>query len=231
MREIETFLRSVAGFKELSPDQLEKVLPMFHMKTYRATQTIISHLDRSTDVFLIMEGNLRATLYTPAGREISYREMAKGDMLGEISAIDGLPRSAHVEALTDTKLLFITKNNFINIVTNYPCIAWATLTKLTQLVRHLTERIYQYGALDVNQRIHVELVNLAQSHGQPYETQDEILITDMPKHQELANRVTTHREAVTRALNKLEKENIIRKQGKKAMVVNITSLKLLTSQY
>jgi CRP/FNR family transcriptional regulator, cyclic AMP receptor protein len=216
-------LAAISAFKALDARCLDTIAPQFATRTFKRNQTVIAHNDTSTDVYFVLEGLLRATMFSPAGREISYQDLQAGDMFGELAAIDQLPRSTHVIALKDTRLAIISRHGFMQLMEQHPAIAQATLQKMATLVRFLCDRVYEFGALDVNHRIRAELVRLAvvceSQTGQPPEQPQRAIIPNMPTHQEIANRLATHREAVSRELRCLEKSGLIEKQ-KSALIIN-----------
>ncbi|MCP4433656.1 MAG: Crp/Fnr family transcriptional regulator, partial [Gammaproteobacteria bacterium] len=170
----------------------------------------------------IASGAVRATMYTPSGREVSYQDIHAGNMFGEMAAIDLMQRSTHVVAIENTVLLRLTSKNFLDIISTYPSVGLATLHKITKINRFLCERVYEFNALDVNHRIRSELIRLAKSI-RP-DRNDEVTIPNMLTHQELANRLATHREAVTRELNYLEKNDVVKKGKNKTLVLDIQKL-------
>jgi len=206
---IASLLSRLTAFKDLDNEVLNQIAPLFHSKKIERDQIILSGGDESTEVYFIVAGTVRATLYTPSGREVSYQDIYPGDMFGEMTAIDQMYRSTHVIAKDTAVLLRLSSKNFIDIISTYPSVGLATLHKITKVNRFLCERIYEFSALDVNHRVRAELIRLARDFGQS--SDEEVIITNMPIHQELANRLATHREAVTRELNRLEKDGLIKK--------------------
>jgi CRP/FNR family cyclic AMP-dependent transcriptional regulator len=217
-----SFLGALNAFKELDDTVLNEISPLFITRKVEAPKIILSSGDNCTDVYFIASGTVRATLYTPSGREVSYQDIQTGDMFGEMTAIDQMSRSTHVIAIEDSILLRLTSKNFIDIISTYPTVGLATLRKVTNVNRFLCERVYEFSAFDVNHRIRAELLRLAKEVSE--NTVGEVLLTNMPKHQELANRLATHREAVTRELNRLEKSGIIKKIKTKISIPDIQKL-------
>jgi CRP-like cAMP-binding protein len=228
-------LANVTAFRTLDDHSLNDIAPMFATRIVKRNQTVIAHNDTSTEVYFVLSGLLRATIFSPAGREISYQDLHPGEMFGELAAIDQLPRSTHVIAVADTSLAVISRNCFVSLVSDYPQIALATLHKLAQVVRFLSDRVYEFGALDVNHRIRAELVRLAvaslQSQGSvvlsPGPAKQRITIKNMPTHQELANQLATHREAVSRELSSLEKAGLIEKHKHMLVITDFEKLRAM----
>ena len=219
---IVSLLGHLRAFRELDEDVLNQISPLFHSRKINANQTILSSGEESTEVYFIVSGLVRATMYTPSGREVSYQDIPAGSMFGEMAAIDGMHRSTGVIAIEDSHLLLLSSKCFIDLISKYPSIGLATLYKITKVNRFLCERIYEFSALDVNHRIRAELLRLAEDV--VTDDSDMVTIPNMPTHQELANRLATHREAVTRELNRLEKEGLIEKSKGQFRILDIEKL-------
>lgn len=114
-------------------------------------------------------------------------------MSGELTAIDGHPRSATVIARTIVLLASMSALDFQNLVYSNQQVVETILKRLTGQVRRLTERIYDYSTLAVRNRIQVELLRLAKNH---MVSPNAAVISPAPTQTEIANLVSTHREAV-----------------------------------
>lgn len=209
-------LCGISLFKQLTTQDRRALVSRCHARHYRATQLIISHHDNTKDVFFVISGTVRATIYSLAGKQVTFKDIGAGQMFGELSAIDGAPRSAHVVAISDALVVSMSPQDFWETLRTYPPVAEATLKRLTGLVRFLSDRIFEVCTLPVKDRIHVELLHLAQEHMCDDNT---ACITPSPTHADIASRIGTHREAVTRALNDLKSSGLLtRRQG--ALVVS-----------
>ncbi len=219
-------LSVIDAFAALDRPGREKITRLCVAKTYPKSHVVIAHQDNSADVFFIVSGSVRATIFTKRGREVSYQDLYAGDMFGELSAIDKMPRSTHVVALQESVLLSMPSARFAELVMQYPEVAQATLHKVARIVRFLCDRVYEFGALDVSDRIRAELIRLAAGD---VDNPERAMIPKMPTHQELANRLATHREAVSRELSALEKKGFIEKQGRSLVINDVNRLSTLIS--
>jgi CRP-like cAMP-binding protein len=214
-------LEVVEIFDSVSPEERETLARKFRWKRYGADQQIISHLDESTDVFLVIEGMVRVVVYSPAGKEVTFRDIEAGEFFGELAAIDGLPRSATVAALTDSLVACVSAEVFWEILRTYPDAAALVMKQLTKSVRALTERVFEFSALAVRNRVHAELLRLAHHH---MVDTNAALIRPAPTHTELANRISTHREAVTRELNQLSRDGLVERQAGALAILDVERL-------
>lgn len=209
-------LGSVELFRQLPAEDRKALARGCHAHRYGAKQQIVSHAEQSTDVYFIVSGQVRATIYSAGGREVAFRDLGVGEMFGDLSAIDGEPRSSNVVALTDTVVASMPAQVFLQALQEYPTVSMAALRELTGLVRLLCERIVEMSTLGVKNRVHAELLRLAQKG---MKDDNSAVITPAPTHAEIASRISTHREAVTRELNHLTHMGLLERRSG-ALVVN-----------
>jgi CRP-like cAMP-binding protein len=204
-------LAGISIFAGLTPEALEAIQQRCAWRRYEEGEPIVDYLDSSDDVFFVASGEVAVTIYSVAGQAVSFRTLGAGDIFGEYAAIDGGPRSASVEARTSCLIASMSAKEFRKLLKAEPAVAEALLKDLVRNVRSLTKRVYEFSTLDVNNRIHAELLRLASLA--PREGKGARL-APAPTHAEIASRISTHREAVTRELNRLARIGIIeRKNG------------------
>src|SRR6516164_7364983 len=94
-------LTRVAVFADLPPDGIKRIEQRCAWRRYEPREPIVSYLDASDDVFFLVLGEVRVTIYSSAGKAVSFRELGAGEIFGEYPAIERGPRSASVEARTN----------------------------------------------------------------------------------------------------------------------------------
>ena len=204
----------------MEPDVRRNTVDRTRSLRTRKGQALLSKGDRSSDVFFVLDGRLQVLLYSASGREISLRDLETGDMFGEMAAIDGESRSASIVALTEARLLVMSRVDFRTAVDASPEAALWLLRQLTSRVRSLTERVFELSALNVQSRLHCELLRMAAGSDTGLE------IRPAPTHAELANRIGTHREAVTREMRALAAQDIIRTGRRRLEFVDLARLQI-----
>lgn len=208
-------LTDIQLLSELSPDEVEVVEKSCRWKTYGASEQIIDQHSDSRDIFFVAEGRVRVVNYSLSGREITFDDLEAGSHFGELAAIDGLPRSASVMALTEVRIASLSAEQFHSIILDHPAIALKLMKHLAHLVRTSTSRIMELSTLGANNRIHADLLRMARKV-----TEDEMtaIIAPIPVHSDVASRVSTTRETVARVMNDLARKGIVERQ-KAALVV------------
>lgn len=203
-------LKTVAIFKDLPDDARVAIEGRCDWLSFGPNEQIISHLDDGDDVFFLASGHAQVVVYSVAGKVVSYRDIDEGGLFGEFSAIDGEPRSATVEAADACVVARMSAAVFWDILKSEPDVMAAMMRQLTLRIRSLTERVFEFSTLAVRNRIHAELLRLAQD---PAHGDGTTIISPAPTHAEIASRISTHREAVTRELTRMTKMGLIERQS------------------
>jgi CRP/FNR family cyclic AMP-dependent transcriptional regulator len=214
-------LSKIAPFTELDAESLKVVASSCRFERYEAKRQIIAYQDASADVFFIVSGVVRVVIHSLSGKEISYRDLESGEMFGELAAIDGEQRSASVDAVAETLLVAMPETAFCEAIRNHPLMAEAVLQHLARLVRLYSQRLYEMRTLDVQSRIRAELVRLAaDSLGED----NTATISPLPTSADIAARVNTRREAVSRELSSLTRRGLIERHQKSLTIRDFAGL-------
>jgi CRP-like cAMP-binding protein len=213
-------------FKEVPAEAVEIYSKRCVWKRFETHQALIEYKDTTRDVFFISSGRARATHYAASGREISFRDLGPGEMFGEISAIDGLPRSISIVALTEMLVAIMPANVLRELMREYEQSATALMLRMTRLIRGLSERVVEFSTLGVQDRIRVELLRLARKSSPGQNT---AVIFPVPTHTEFANRISTHREAVTRELSNLCRAGLLERHDCSLIVRDVEKLSMIVS--
>lgn len=214
-------LKAIQAFKELSPDEIQDLDQHCRWRRFLPGQSVIIHQDKSTDVYFIASGKVRITIYSPAGKQITFRDMSPGEMFGELSAIDDKPRTAHAIALSESLIGSMDSDVFWGVLRQHPSVVAATLRKLSDIIRMMCERVFEFTVLNVPTRVYAELIRMARPDS---EDDNRAVIAPPPTHAEIASRISTHREAVTRELNDLEHSGLIERHDDKLVLRDLSKL-------
>jgi CRP-like cAMP-binding protein len=216
-------LKGVPFFAVLEPSVLQQVQRRCSWRHHEPEGLIVDYLDTSDDVFFVIDGEVRVTIYSSSGKVVSFCELGPGEVFGEYAAIDGDPRSASVEARTNCLIASMSGGEFLRIFQTHPAVALAVARHLVRTIRALDRRVYEFSTLAVNNRIRSELLRIANLHKQGNSAR----IVPAPTHSEIASRVSTHREAVTRELNRISRLGIIEREGHALLVNDLHRLAVL----
>jgi len=220
-------LERVAILAELSPTGLEQVARACKWREYDPGEQVLGYHDPSTDVFFLAAGKARVIIYSPEGKAVLFRDLKAGSMFGEIAAIDRGPRSASIEALEACTVASLTADQFEGLMLREPSAAVAALRHLTAEVRRLSERVLEFSTLVVQNRIHAELLRLVADAGQ---LDGQALLSPAPSLSDIAGRISTHREAVSRELSRLGSMDLLIREGGDLRVTDVARLEKLVRE-
>lgn len=201
-------LASIPFFKDATDIELEKFDRRCTWRKLEEEQVVVDFEDKSSDVYFLISGDVRILVRTQGGKEVILSDMHTGSYFGELSAIDGTPRSANVTALTRCEMCIISGPVFREIIFASKTLAEKLLKLLAQRVRDLNGRLIEHTVLDVRHRLYAELLRQSQPRsGNPGER----IVTPPPFHHVLAGRVGCRREQITRELSNMTAEGLSEK--------------------
>ena len=220
-------LKGLPILTELSQARLEQVTGMCRWRDYDAGEEIFSYNDLSSEVFFLATGKVRIIVYSADGKAVLFTDLKAAAVFGEISAIDRAPRSAGVEAIERSTIASLTATQFETLLLADPVVAVATIRHVTGEVRRLSERVFEFSTLVVQNRIHAELLRLA---ADVHQENGQALLSPAPSLSDIANRISTHREAVSRELSRLASIGLLRREGGDLRVSDLARLTKLVRE-
>lgn len=218
-------LRKVDVLQEVPDDLLQRMAMSCTWQTYRAGAQIFDRDSPSRDILFVVEGAVQVVNYSATGREIAYAEVASGGFLGEISAIDGEPRSATVVAVRPSLIATLPPDRFAELLERHPPIAWQVMRRLTRIIRTCDERIMDLSTLGAVARVQREVLRLARPDPN---TPGAAVIHPIPTQQQIAGHASTTRETVARTLGNLQAGGFLVRKGRTVTILDVGRLTRLT---
>ncbi len=213
-----SLLRQVPLFEGLDDEQLDAIALVTITRRFDKHQVIILAEEEGDALFIISSGQVKVSIVSEDGREVILSLLGTGSVFGELSLLDGKPRSANVVATENTDLYMLRRSDFLQLVYKVPQIAVGLLAELAARLRKTDRKIGGLALLDVTSRISETLLQLADEHGT--ETDGGVLLKSRPTHQQIANMSGTTRETVSRVLKRLEKQGYISTEGRTITIVH-----------
>jgi CRP/FNR family transcriptional regulator, cyclic AMP receptor protein len=220
-------LARIPLFKSLGGDAIRRLDQQCVWRRANAKESVLEYEDDGADLYFVAQGHLRVLIEPVSGRDSILRDIRDGEYFGELAAIDGLRRSASIVAMTNSIIAKMPAPVFRETVRNHPDVCDQLLILLASQIRMLANRVNEYRALDVRRRIYSELLRLGRSAPQG---DVQSVISPPPTHAELAARVASHREAVTRELNNLEQAGLLQRRRGAIVIVDRMRLAKLIEQ-
>ncbi|MGH2964351.1 MAG: Crp/Fnr family transcriptional regulator [Solirubrobacterales bacterium] len=192
-------------------------------RRFRKGQALFHQGSSSDRVVVLLSGRVKVSTVTEEGKEIVLAFRGPGDLLGELSAIDGEPRSATVEAIEPVDALAIAAGDFHSYLIDYPGVGVLLLQMLSRRLRDADRIRVEYGAHDTVGRVAARLVDLVERYGEPAARGLQI---GLPLSQEeLAGWTGASREAVSKALQTLRKLGWVLTERRRITVLDLEALR------
>lgn len=221
-------LAGVALFADVPEAELALLAARCVWRRYEPQEAIIDRDSDSRDVFFITEGLVRVVNYSFSGREVTFDDIPAGSVFGELSALDGQPRSANVIALEATTAASMTPAVFRDVLLDHPRMAVNLALRLSNIIRASVDRIMDLSTLGANNRVHAEILRLARARA---DADGRAVISPVPIHSDIASRVSTTRETVARVLSELNRKGLCTRAGDRLIVTDIERLEEMVEQF
>ncbi|MDQ6748660.1 MAG: Crp/Fnr family transcriptional regulator [Candidatus Dormibacteraeota bacterium] len=188
-----------------SLSELERTGLLEHgrQRRYGRGDTLFHEGDASDWVAVLLRGRAKISYDSEAGTEVVLGVRDPGELLGELSALDGAPRSATVTAMEPVEALILTAGAFRMFLESYPRLALELIRSLVARLRDADVKRVEFGTYDSVGRVARRLVELAERFGR--EEAGGVVIELPITQQELAGWTGTSRESVAKALHALRK--------------------------
>jgi CRP-like cAMP-binding protein len=209
-------LRSVPVFSELSDQDIAALARLTVRKKYPKDTVVFFENEEGDFFFVILEGRIKVTILGDDGREVILSVLGPGDFFGEMALLDNEPRSATAIAAEDSELLSLHRHDFQSVLADNRSIVTGLIKVLTARLRKANHQISTLALLDVYGRVARVILDLAREEGR--RLKDGRISFHRPTHQELANRIGTTRETVTRMIKDLERQGLIQVEGKEIVL-------------
>ena len=221
-------LKGVELFSELSDDQLKLLGDLVEVQNFNRDETVVLEGDDSVQaLYLIASGSVQVYMTGVDGRETILSFLERGDFFGEMSLIDGEPRSASVRTVTDSQMLIIYRDGFMSLIKQYPELAMSLLSEMSKRLRKANKQIGSLSTMSVSGRVAGTLLNLMEERGVRIHTDNGKMVTvihNRPTQQQLADMSGTTRETVSRISSLLVKTGAIAITGKDIVIFDEESL-------
>lgn len=222
---VKVHLRKIPLLADLSDEDLARVTPELRFRQY-AKRDVVLHKGGSGDGLLfLLSGQMQVVDITEDGRAIGLRMLAPGDFFGEIALINNSTRSASVVAMTEVLVAFLPAPTAMHLFSHSPSVARQMLKHLAQKIQSDSEFRALLSINNTAKRIYTYLVLMQRS--QPGQPGGEVVVENLPTHQDIANMINTSRETVTRALLTLVQQGIVQKDAHRLIIIKPDALQKL----
>ena len=202
LERITDFLATVPLFRELPRAAVRGFAELTREQKFAKGAVIVSEGDPGDALYVVRSGEVKVVLIGEDGREVLLNILGIGEHFGELSLIDGRPRSAHVVSTHASSLLILRRADFRRQLEQSPSVAWGLMIELSRRLRHADGTIGSLVLLDVPGRVAKVLLEHA-TPGEPA-----TLIKQLT-HQTIGQMIGASRETVSRAMAEFQEKGMI----------------------
>lgn len=211
-------LRRVPLFAHIGDDDLDRLAALVRERPHPRNSVIVFADDPGDALFVVAQGEVKVVLVGEDGREVILAVLGPGDFFGELSLIDDEPRSAHVIAMSDARLLVLRRDDFQRVLEAYPRLALGLLRALSRRLRRADDKIGALVLLDVYGRVARVLLELAESSADGTQVR-------RVTHATIAQMIGSTRETVSRTLRDLADRGLIAVSRSGTRIVDARALR------
>ncbi|MBI5729817.1 MAG: Crp/Fnr family transcriptional regulator [Ignavibacteriales bacterium] len=217
------FLSYVPIFSDLPTETLTMIEKIGTKKIYKKNDVVLMEEEAGTALFVIVKGKVKVARSSNDGREVILTILSESDFFGEMAILDGLTRSATVTAIEDSELFLIQRNDFLNLIREFPEISISLLQELTKRLRSADAKIKALSLKDAEGKVATVILQLADDVGKI--KHGKVEIEKLPLQQDLANMAGTSRETISRTLHTFAKKGLIELDGSKLSILDYEKFK------
>jgi CRP-like cAMP-binding protein len=203
----------------------QKIAHLCTRKNYRARQVVFHQGELGREMFIVASGQLKVSVISEEGKELSFFIFHKNDIFGELALLDGERRSATVTTIGPCELLVLHQNDFKQLIKEHQSIGLQLLSILAGRIRSTTSLYESSVFVEIPGRLASKLLELGEEDGTS--TEEGILIDLKLSQYELGTLVNASRESVNKLLKTWEGQGIIKMQSGKILLLDLPVLKAL----
>jgi CRP/FNR family transcriptional regulator len=217
-KDYERILKSVPLFSGLNSMDLERVSRLVIRRKVKKGQVIISENQALDGFYIVLSGQVKVYKLSPDGKEQIIHIIYPGESFAEAAAFTDGRSPANAQAMVESEVFFIFKNDIVRLVKDNPQLSLNMLASMSRYLRHMVSVIDELSLKEVPARLAKYLLDLSVTG----KTKEIKLPTTK---QELASRLGTVSEVLSRAFSKLKSKRIIKAEGgNKITIINKNAL-------
>ena len=206
------FLHSVPLLARLGDASLDAILRLTRRRRFRKDEVIFHEKEVGDSLFIILHGRVKVAIFGDDGKEVTLSTLSEGDFFDEMALLDSEPRSATTIAEEDCELLSLQQADFMRALEQDPGMSASLIQVLASRLRKANHQISTLALLDVYGRVARVIQELAEEEGK--RLKDGRVVVRRPTHMDIAHRIGSSRETVTRMMRDLEANGHIETQGR-----------------
>jgi CRP-like cAMP-binding protein len=207
-------LAALPMFSELTSESLETLGEMVQYRRYPKGAFIVGQNEVGTSMYLLVSGRVKISLANPEGKELVLNYIEAPGHFGEMSLVDGQPRSSDAIAVTEVELFSLDGKDLSAAIQVQPKLALSLIATLSKRLRQTITRLEDMAFHDATHRVMRVVLNIATAG---YEARGAAAIQGMT-HYDIATLAGTSRETASRVVSQLARDGIVSTKGRRILV-------------
>jgi CRP-like cAMP-binding protein len=207
-------LRAIPLFRNASEEDLDSLATHLIERRYPKDSIVVEEGLTGDYMYVIQAGRVKITKSSEDGREKIMNLFSAGDFFGEMSLLDQEPRSASAKTLEPTRLLALSRRDFLQMLRRSPDLSLCVIRELTSRLRDTGEQASSISFQRVQERARGLFERIARNESGAAG----VRITPALTHQQIGDMIGTSRETVTRAVKRLKEDGWLRQRGKQYVI-------------
>jgi CRP/FNR family transcriptional regulator, cyclic AMP receptor protein len=209
-------------FAHASEATLESLAGSLRRRRFRRNEVIFHQGDPGDSLHIVAAGAVKIILPSAEGEEAIIATLREGDFFGELSLLDGAPRSATATALEASETLVLPRPIFRQLIENDTDLREALLTGVARELRRLTGHVEELHFLDLAGRLAMRLTRLARE--QVPGVASEVRLNWPYTQSDLAAMIGGTRQSVNRLLSELVEDGLLRIEPDNIIITDMDAL-------
>ncbi len=206
-------LRDSALFAGASEEGFLELASIARCHVYPKNNVLFYQGDVARSVYLVIDGQVRVSLTNEDGKEVSLNVIGPGRLVGLCSMLDRGTQPATVSTACESHLAQFGRRDLREWYEREELAEKALIVELSRNLRHAYQKIGEHALMSVKARLFSALLEIAESDGE-LQAEGQDLVFVRPTHQELADRIGSSREVVSRVLKQLLDSEMLRAEGR-----------------
>ncbi len=215
-------LLSTEMFRSLRPDVIDALLARAVVRRVARGAVVFRRGDINGPMVVLMGGRVRVSVVSEDGKEVTLAVLGAGEVLGELSLLDGDAFSADVTAMEDSTLLVFERAQFLSLLRQHQDLCLHLMAVLARRLRRTNAVLEDMALLDLPTRLGRLLARLAREYGVPVRSGTRIEVRLSQK--DLSTLVGASREKVNKVMRQWEEDGILGKDSGRLVVVDAQAL-------
>lgn len=221
-------LQQTELFGSLAAPHLEALSRRVIEQTLKKGEILFMAGDAAAGLYVVVEGAVRAYRVSGDGREQVIHVERSGATLAEVPVFDGGPYPSTAATEEDSTLLFIRREDVVQLCLDHPAISLVALALLARRIRNCAAMVESLSLRDVDRRLAQLLYKEGADHAQ--RGSDSVEFELSLTHQQIAARIGSVREVVSRAFHRLQHSGLIKTKGRRVLIPSAEALRTFVAE-